>query len=247
VSRLRVAAAKNWALYYGAMRPEGLQECDLVVLAPEGWDPASIQRLKAGGASALAYLSVLEVPRQQGSPPPPHVLRVNGLPMAQEAWNTWILDPRREETRSRLLQIADTLVRQGYDGFFLDTAGDVEDGRIPLRIRTLLLPATAVLVAALRERYPTLALVQNWGLGALLDLTRPHIDAVCWENFPVDDPDPWQEELALRLRRMAGTGLKVLALSAERPEKPPELAAQLGFPWYGAPGSYVEWAGGCRA
>ena len=238
----RLSGVKTWALYYGTTRPAGLQAYDLAVVAPEGWDKPSVAALKSRGTVAMAYLPVLEQQKRAGSPAPSNVLVVDGKPMEQPLWHTWVLDPRHELTEERVLHMAEALVAQGFDGFFLDTVGDVENVRLlPARLRFLLVPAAARIVAALRHRYPDRPIIQNWGLGALLDLTQQHIDGVCWEDFPTGYPDAWQEQLALRLSALADQGLKVFALNQQPSETPPPLATRLGFCWYGAPSSYTLW------
>lgn len=239
MSNQRLARVKTWALYYGHGCPQGLLANDLVVVAPEAWNATGVREARRRGAIMVAYLSVLEVPRVPDTPPPANVLWVDGVAADQPAWGTWILDPRHPDTRARLLHAAGALAAVGFDGFFLDTIGDVENRLLPARLRSLIVPAAAGLVADLRSRFPEQVLVQNWALGATLDLTAPYLDGVCWEDFPLGYPLPWQESVAVRLRAVAGRGLTVLTLSSQAPAKLPMLAAQLGFPWYGAPGAYT--------
>lgn len=239
----RLSQIKHWALYYGTLNPPALSRYDLVVVAPQAWRGDALARLRAGGARVLAYLSVLEVPKGRREPPPANVLRVDGRAADQPTWSTWILDPRRAETAARVYDQALTLMGQGFDGLFLDTLGDVEDQRLPPGLRSRLIPAVAHLVAGVRARIGGGLLVSNWGLGLLLDLTLPYVDAVCWEDFPMGPPAQWQVELAKRLAEVAAQGVGVLSLSlADSPR--PAWADELGLPWYGAPGSYTEFHGG---
>lgn len=239
----RLSPLRTWALYYGDVQEPGLAEYDLVIVAPEAWDREAVARLQRRGTLVIGYLSVLEVPKRAGEPPPPHVLMVEGEPAQQTRWNNWILDPRAERARSHVAERARSMADCNFDGFFMDTLGDVESAHIPLLLRSRLLPATAQLVGLLRKRYPDRLLIQNWGLGALLDLTVPFLDAVCWEDFPDGPPQAWEQSLADRLTGFAQQGLTVLALGTRQSERAPRWAGQLGFPWYGAPGSYTRLAG----
>lgn len=239
----RLAFVKKWGLYYGCGRPAGLGECDLAVVAPEGWDRAAVAALRAGGTRVLAYISVLEVPRSADQPAPAGVLRNGAEPVVQAAWQNWVLDPRRPETADRLYRLAAVHAEAGYDGFFLDTVADVEGDPVPPAMRPLLTPAAARLIAGLRERHPARLLVQNWGFGPMLALTLPYVDGICWEDFPTGAPQPWQTGLAQRLATVQRHGVRVLALSHRPADAAAAWAAQLGFPWYGAPGSYIEWDG----
>lgn len=240
----RLQPLRTWALYYGAIQEPGLAEYDLAVVAPEAWDRAAVTGIQRRGTLMVGYLSVLEVPKRAGEPPPAHVLRVDGTPVEQTRWNNWILDPREEGTRRHLLERARAAAACNFDGFFLDTLGDTESAHIPLLLRSRLLPAAAQLVELLRGRFPDLLLIQNWGLGALLDLTAPYLDAVCWEEFPDGPPQEWEQSLADRLTGFSRQGLTVLALGARAANRAPQWAGQLGFPWYGSPGTYITLARG---
>lgn len=234
-----LAGVRTWALYYGSARPEALAQYDLVVVDPAGWDRRSLYALRSKGIRVLAYLPVLEILVEVGEGPPDHVLRVNGAPALQREWGTWILDPRRPATGEGVRLQAERLTASGYDGFFLDTVGDVEDGRWPADLRSLLIPAAAHLVAGLRRSFPRQLMVQNWGFGPLLDLTLPYLDGLCWEACPIELLLPWQHRLAERLRGVAARGTPIFALSSGRAE-PPAWVERMGFLWYGAPGAYIQ-------
>jgi hypothetical protein len=241
----RLGPVNSWALYYGMDRTVPLDQFDFVVVAPEAWDRVAIRQLQAGGTRVAAYLSMLEVPRATLVAAPADVLVIDGEPAYQVRWGNWILDPRRPGTAARIQALAANLADY-YDGLFLDTMGDVESALLPRALCGRLLPATARLVADLRQRFPATALVQNWGLGALLNLTSPYLDGVCWEDFPTGPAQPWQSQLAMRMTEVARRGVQVLALSQNEEPESRQWAQELGFPWYGAPGSYIDMAGGVR-
>lgn len=251
-----MAAARNFALYYGAEDLGALAGFDLVILEPRAGSEADIQRIRASGALVCGYLSVLEAddsldPRQIQ---PSDYLTVGGERKRNLESSGWIMDPRSGHWVEAVLEMAERLVLgKGCDGVFLDTLGDVEDPDLPRALAAQLIPASALLVRRLRERFPHALLIQNWGIDFLCRLTIPYLDGICWENFPLKWPgDGWSLRKLGELERASRkTGVRILLLAQTKGTiaagRPPrndaggtELqAARRGFLFYAAPGSYT--------
>lgn len=233
-------SVRNFALYYGWGGEEPLSHFDLAIVDPGGRDADGVKRLKQRGSIALGYLSVLEVPRRSGLPPA-NVLRFNGAPVEKTEFQNWILDPRSPQTLRRFKEDAEKVLHLGYDGFFLDTIGDIEDRRFPPPFMAELVPAAARLVSELVRQFPGRVVVQNWGLHHLLPLTASLLDGVCWEDFPYAQVGPVPSiHSGIRVLNnfQDQTGLRVLALnhSLTGPETAQDARAaaqRCGFIWYG--------------
>jgi hypothetical protein len=235
----RLDAVRSFAVYYGRGGLDVLSTFDLLILEPLAWQAADLALLKNRGCLLVAYLSALEVPAN--GDPPAHLLRVNGQSVENRAYKNWILDPRATATRQRFLDKAATLLADGYDGLFIDTLADVEEGYVPADIRDLLVPAAARLVAEVAHGHPDALLLQNRGLNYLFPRTACHLDGVLWEDFPfahsllpVVERESWERVAVLR----QADRVRVLALNAglvpERQARARSIAAACGYPWYHA-------------
>ncbi|MEW5865686.1 MAG: putative glycoside hydrolase [Bacillota bacterium] len=260
--RERMAAARNFALYYGSESLEALAGFDLVILEPDACFEADIQGLRASGALVCGYLSVLEVDGLVGlrQIQPTDYLMFGGERKRNPRSSNWVMDPRSEHWVQVVLQRAERqILGKGCDGIFLDTIGDVEDPDLPKSLAAQLIPASALLVRRIREHFPNALLIQNWGLDFLYRLTVPYLDGLCWENFPLKWPeDPWSLSKLGELERVSRkTGARVLLLAQanglmstgssawEDAEETQLKAARYGFLFYAAPGSYTTGVNTC--
>lgn len=235
----RLLPIGSYALYYGAYGETFLSRYDLVVTDSGRRGPEGLRRIKQSGTLALAYVSTLEVPRVKAAWPPSNALTVSGVPQVNEPFGNWILDPRLDQTRIRLLSLVEQAYTQGYDGVFMDCLGDVEDERFEA-LRGEILPAAAWLVAEVARRYPSCILVQNWGLHHLLPLTAEMLDGVCWEDFPYRQVarEPQRSGVRNLQKLQQSLGLRVLALNHGLGDEASYLEARdaadrCGFLWYG--------------
>lgn len=238
----RLRDVETYAVYYGCGGEDVLATYDLAVVAAPGRSPGEISAIKRKGTLVLAYLSVLEIHPEEG--PPAGVLVGRDGPVVNDQWGNWVLDPRHEATRDRALSEAEALLRQGYDGLFLDTLADLED--LPAAVgaggQTAIVDA-ARLVAEVSDSFHCI-LVQNRGFRRLLPLTMSYLDGLCWESFPYHRVGlfPAMNRTVRSLKRMErSTGLRVLALNewagggaTKGDRRRAQATARLcGFPWYG--------------
>ncbi len=256
----RFAAARNFALYYGAGRDGELARFDVAVVEPAGQNEASLRRMQDSGTLVLAYLSVVEIP-----PWAPEIkllkcddfLCSRGEPLINECGNR-LADLRSSRWTGLLLYRAGSLLaRSGYDGLFLDTIGDVESVGFAAETRDSLLLAAAGAVRRIRTVFPGHVLVQNNGLERLCLMTAEYLNGICWENpmFGNKPFRPWTEAMVARLESLKNKyGLKVLLLleAGNKPEPgtgpaaeeidyslAQEIAGKKGFLLYRSPHGYV--------
>jgi len=178
--RERFKKINNFCLYYGHGREDDLGRFELAVVEPLGQRKSGVRLIKEKGALVLAYISVLELSMfhaQSTELRPDDFLCVDGVPLQNISYHNWIMDPRSDRWRHRLLDKAFDLIEgHGYDGLFLDTIGDVEDKRLPSAVAGQALVAAAKLVYDLRNAFPEHILVQNSGLVKLRELTARYVD-----------------------------------------------------------------------
>lgn len=183
---------------------------DVVILDPDAYEPDDLTALREAGVVTLGYVNIGEVEDWRShaqSVDPSWVLGEN------PAWpGHRFVDARQPGWRQLVVgTVAQDVVAKQFDGLFLDMA----DVAAPA-----LFPETAdgvvSLVEALREAYPTHAMVMNRGL-FLLDRLEPALDGLLVEGVWARlDPDgtyvrtPAAETdlliSALRTMREAGGG-----------------------------------------
>lgn len=242
--RQRFKKIKNYCLYYGHGQEENLARFDLAVVEPSGMNESGIRYLKKSGTLIIGYISVLEISWDRAQAlklAPGDFLCSGGIPLWNTLYNNRIMDPCSERCKQMLQERASMLIKgQGYDGLFLDTIGDVEDGRLAPDVAGPALIAAAKLVYDLRNAFPEHILVQNSGLEDLWELTARYVDAFCWENFHIELEKNRNPALntARRLFRVgASYGPRTLLLAeiervSGRVKNYIEFAGKMGFPIY---------------
>jgi hypothetical protein len=242
---------QSYGLYYGVGGEEYLSRYDLAIVDPGGRGLSGVRRLKSRGSIALAYVSVLEVPRLPTAAPPAHVLTHEGKPLANETFNNWILDPRSPRTSQRMQELIQKALQLEYDGVFLDCLDDVESPLVPASMRMELLPATAWLVQEASQL--KCAVVQNWGLHHLLPLTAHVIDGICYEDFPYREVGmipAMHSGIRFLQKVQTDLGVRVLALNhsitdLDSAAVARDTAERCGFTWYGT-STYTDLPPGVR-
>ena len=244
---------RSFVVYYGRGPLPGIESYDIAILEPDGWTTPMHRQLKAAHVNTLAYLSAFEVPPwrfEQTGLLPGDLVHVGGQRWVKEPFGNWLARPDSPRWREYLERRVEFLYRQGWDGLFVDTLGDVEDEHLADQAGWLV-PAMADLVRHLRVRFPERPLVVNNGLFQLVPLIAPYIDGVCWEGDLTPDTlrQPWAQAVLEYLGRahqeqgwvnfmlthITGTALSV----AQRLLRFSEDADRYGFLSYAAPTDYA--------
>jgi endo-alpha-1,4-polygalactosaminidase (GH114 family) len=251
--REKFRSLRSFALYYGRGEADRLARYDVAVVEPKGQSPGDLKKLQASGTLVVAYVSVMEVASYD-----PELawlkeddfLRIDGERARNDEYGTTLVSLSSARWRGLVHhRIGTLLLRDGYDGIFLDTIGNVEWET--LGDRTTSERAAAVgLVRELREAFPSHVFIQNNGVVRLFTDTARYVDAVCWENPPFHLPQTrdWAERLAERIGEEAKSyGCSVLLLAEQGLDRSPlaaekvdEVASRLGFASYRAPHRYLS-------
>lgn len=175
-------ALRRWGVDYGpATDPQLARRMDLLVLEPH--HPRPIAPLRGPGARLLGYVSLGEVERsrpylaaldQAGAmrAPNPHWPDARHVDLRHPAWRDLLLD-----------RIVPEILALGYDGIFMDTLDNAEamERENPQTAKGMV-AAGGALVAALRARFPGIALMLNRGYAALPEAAS-HIDYLLGESM----------------------------------------------------------------
>lgn len=199
-------ATDRFSVYYGTGYLDKLLQYDTVVIESGHRKADEIRTLQANGTLVLAYVSVMEI--HDAHPLFTYVkdeqyLRTARSPYSyilQEEYGNRLVDLTSENWRGHLLRhIGHLIKKDGYDGVFLDTIGDVELPNIVNGMQQV--EAAATLVQQIRKWFPDAIVIQNNGLEILCRLTAPYLDAITWENPPIDvqESRQWVRAVAHRL------------------------------------------------
>lgn len=246
--------ARSYAVYYGKGPLSGLETFDMVILEPGGWTTPLLRQLQGQQVTTLAYLSVLEVPLWLHSRihlEDNDYIHVEGKRWIKKPFDNWLARPDSRTWRLHLSNRLDQLYRQGWDGIFLDTLGDVEDEELGA-IAGWLAPATAELIHYIRVRFSDRIMIANNGLWRVVPLVTSYIDGVCWEGdlTPEILKEPWSQAMIDFLGRsstehgwvnlMLSQILGASSDALKRLQRFYEEADRYGFLSYAAPGNYAD-------
>lgn len=173
---------RRWGVDYGpATDPTLARTMDLLVLEPH--HPRPIAPLRGPDSRLLGYVSLGEVERSRPylsmldkagalRAPNPHWPDARHVDLRHPAWRTVLLD-----------RVVPEILALGFDGIFMDTLDNAEAmERDDPQSAKGMVAAGGALVAALRARFPTIALMLNRGYAALPD-AAPHIDYLLGESM----------------------------------------------------------------
>ncbi|MCB1227649.1 MAG: endo alpha-1,4 polygalactosaminidase [Verrucomicrobiales bacterium] len=213
-------------------RPDaaGLAAFDVCILDPAA--KVDLGPCQARGTTCLAYVSLVEAA-------PGSVMEARSvaggfaLKQRNPEWGGRLLDVGQKAWSQALDAEIESILRKGYDGFFLDTVDSLERLK-QLRPERAAADRTAVLdwIRRLHEAHPGKQLVMNRGFDLLEDLEGRLdgvlIEGVCYGKdartgayAPLpDEALAWTAE---RVKRCQALGLRVFGVEYVDPKKPEQV------------------------
>jgi len=209
----RLSDIGSYAVYYGkdAADVAQLSNYDLAIVQSYTLTAPQLKTLHDNGTRVVAYLTIGELDKNSpyaGQVAASWVLGKNAN------WGSKFIDASQPGWQKIVSAEAADLMKQGYDGVFLDTL-DTAD------LYPQAGPGLVKIVQNLRATYPDALIVQNRGFG-LLKQTAPSIDAVMFENFSSGYDFKTSTYGAVNgdpsfVQALSARGLKVLALDYAQP------------------------------
>ncbi len=224
-----------------------LSGCDAAIIEPSCYDVEWLRRIQASGTLLLAYVPVMESPEwnkaRMDCLQDKHYLRnSHGQKLVQQAWRSYVMDLRQPSYRDVLLQELARWASLGFDGFFLDTVGDIEELVSSNQQRHELHHAYRELLHTAATQFPQALLVQNRGFGTL-SYVGSLLHGIVWEDWQGDRVhEPWMALTISKTQAWAKDhrkrGCKVLALSTRVLQADRSAADRLGFVHTAQPQGY---------
>ncbi len=226
----------RWAVDYGAATlPATARSCDLLILEPD--HARAVAPLRGPDATVLGYISLGEVAESRAVFPA--LVKAGALRQRNPHWpEARYADLRHARWRAEVVdRIVPAILAKGYDGIFLDTLDNAEAmERADPAGNAGMIAAAASLVAAIRQRFPSITTVMNRGY-ALLPGAAADVDGVLGEamasrwNFAtkrydrlVDSDWDWQAT-RLRAARAKNPSLALMTLDYWDPADSKGVAA----------------------
>ncbi|MEP3562653.1 MAG: endo alpha-1,4 polygalactosaminidase [Marinobacter sp.] len=172
---------QNIGFYYGHEAPIGsLYAYDWLVLQPSQTTNARLDLLHKGNTRPIAYLSAGEMAHSDQAT---QSLNQDWVLGENTAWKSYVLDVRKEDVRNFMLeQLVAPAMARGFKGVFLDTLDShlltVEGRENPQAFAQ----AQALLIAAIRERFPDSRIIINRGFH-LPESAHENVDALAFESW----------------------------------------------------------------
>lgn len=167
-----------FAISYGRLNPSVIKNFDFVIAEPDQFSREQVHYLHHKNQKLLGYISLGEVNSSRSYY---NDLKSRGFLGTNKNWGASFLNLADSVTRKVLVDRAGQIIAKGFDGLFLDTVDDVEQGTG----RGALQPYMVEVIKEIRSRYPSIRIVQNNGL-FLLDRTAKYINGVLVEDVASD-------------------------------------------------------------
>jgi hypothetical protein len=199
-----LSRVSDYKIYYGEANDdivEKLGSYDLAIIEPHEFTKDQITKLNETETITLGYISIMELENWNEG----FVEKVqetdyyysNNEKIYIDKWDTYLMDISNPHYRQIILEeIQEEILSKGFDGIFLDTAGDIDDFFLkkPKDLQKLR-NGYVTLLKDIKKQNKQLILLQNWGFDTYKNASNPYIDGVLWENFSKsrNQHDKWSQ------------------------------------------------------
>jgi len=238
---------KNYALHYGANHIKALSEYNLAIIEPKAHHLNDIKILQNHGSQVYAYLSVFEIPSSHEKFKEFEALLLSRETKSSsgETLNRNLVDLRSEDWMGYLFELVKSYAENfGFDGIFVDTLSYIEEYIKEDSVAFSQILAVTELFNKINEEFPHMGIIQNNGLGLVLNYTKNYIDGVCWENpdLHLKERKKINKIITGRLKKIKmENNLKIFLLTqdSEYTRYYRQLSYKNSFIYYDAPKDYI--------
>ena len=207
---------KKFAVYYGYDNEQALMDYELLILEPKAHSKEGLCQLKDAGKLVIAYISIIEISKDDELfclLSEDDLISFNGSLAINPEYQTYYMDITKEKVRNIIFNRASSYLKSGYDGIFLDTIGNLD-----YLASQYLYTNAQKLLNEVKLAFKSCIIIQNNGFLGLCDYTAKYIDAICFENPPLNTIGNllWTYSAIKRLNMVAKEhNLKVLLLEED--------------------------------
>lgn len=232
-------------LWMNDVNIEFLKDFQMVILEPRNSNRQQdyLTQLRDNGTEIFAYQSIMGVdnPDNIRQLTDDDYISIDGSNPYQPEFGYKYGDIRSENYRNVLLETLERdVISQGYDGVFLDTLDDVNQGAFVNNvnpktgrvIRDELVEGYVEFLRIVKEKHPGLSIIQNRGFEVYLAGGDKYIDTLMFENLRIEDYENpmlkrWLFDILVEKSESSNT--IIIAVSYENPEENYEVAKELNW------------------
>ncbi|MFX3623156.1 MAG: endo alpha-1,4 polygalactosaminidase [Ectobacillus sp.] len=243
----------SYKIYYGAPNNRILAQLgsyDFVIIEPYHYSSEQIKQIQENGTLVFGYISTMEAANWNtvlmAKMEPGDFFYRGGEKVRYTQWDSYLMDIASVHYRQVLMdEIKMQIAEKGFDGIFLDTVGDIDDEHgNNITVLNEQRQGMKELLEGIKQQYPSMALIQNWGFETLKTTTAPYVNAIMWENFNYRAvaKDAWSLNRIKDLQQLQQSyGLEVLTVSFAQQAQSAQFAKKHGFIHYHAGRGYDRW------
>ncbi|WP_162144555.1 endo alpha-1,4 polygalactosaminidase [Ectobacillus panaciterrae] len=242
---------KSYKIFYNAPNSQIISQLgtyDFVMIEPYHYTAEQIQKIKASGTRVFGYISTMEAANwnQQlmAQFEPQDYFYRDGEKVHFAQWDSYLMDIASPHYQQILMsEIEKNIAAKGFDGIFLDTVGDIDNEHSGTVLQTQR-EGMKMFLKGIKETYPGMALIQNWGFETLKTTTAPYVNAIMWEDFNYSTvaKDQWSLDRIQDLQTLHSQyNIEVLTVSCAEKTKSTQLAQKYGFIHYHTNRGYDIW------
>ncbi|WP_335873036.1 endo alpha-1,4 polygalactosaminidase [Bacillus sp. 2205SS5-2] len=229
---------------------EEMNKYDVLIVEPNFYQAKSVKALQKSGTKVYGYLSIMEAGtwnetmmrkwREED------YFRQQGEKVYFEKWQSYLMNITSKHYRNLLLEeLNDQIIEKGFDGVFFDTVGDIDDYfKEDADIYEQQVFGLLELLEEVKDRYPNILMIQNWGINLFMEYTHPYMDAIMWEDFQDYElnEDDWGIIQVHKLKKLKNLHpFDVFTVSFVDEKKSREFAEKHGFIHYHEQNNFNTW------
>jgi len=253
LQNIKTPLVTSYRIFYGEPTSDiinELKKSNLVIIEPHFYNQEMIKEIKSSGTLAFGYLSTMEADTWNkdffSKLNKEDFYYRNGARIYFPEWDSYLVDfTSKHYTDLLLKEIKEQIINKGMHGIFLDTVGDIDDqfNSNPTEMKKQQL-AMQNFLQQIKDAYPELLLIQNWGFDTLKNYTSPYLYGFMWEDFEYAKiiNDDWSLEKIKEIDSLKEKyNLQVFTVSFEEKEKSLEFANKHHFVHLYTDLSYDKW------
>ncbi|WNQ10948.1 endo alpha-1,4 polygalactosaminidase [Paenibacillus aurantius] len=243
----------SYKIFYGTPTRNVLDQMknyQMVIVEPLNYTKEQITQIRKNGTKVMGYINSMEVDKWNkaflSKMRESDFAHRGGERVYFEEWDSYLTNIASSHYQQLLIdEIRMQITDKGLDGVFFDTVGDIDDQYYdrPAQMAAQQ-QAMADFFREVKKQNPALPLIQNWGIGTLLDYTAPYVDGFMWESFDYGtiQKDDWAQEQIQALKALQKRyPITVFTVSFTSKAKSTSYSRSLGLVPYHAAKEYVRW------
>ncbi len=216
---------------------EDMSEEDLVIIEGSFFKTSDVDYLKENNTKVIGYLSLMSIGYWDSilidKLSDSDYLTIDGEKVQSKSSKNFIGAIYEDTYQDALLEVLDErIMSKGMDGVFLDTADWIDYYKDNLELYDELKQGYSDFITKVKEKYPSIIIVQNRGFNTYKDLSCDFIDGILWENFS----SPYIDNESSKINRLEDfidvskrNKTKVFTISFDDERQSQEFSEKMGW------------------